>query len=76
MFICQCGHVFIEKIDYPKKCVLFIVLLDGGVVSRSHNFFIVSYTAPALNLPREDCPGSGAQALNYFIHDQSLTEDQ
>lgn len=76
MFICQYGHVFIEEIDYLKKCVLFMVLSDGGVVSRSHNFFIVSRTAPALNLPREDCPGPGAQALNHFIHDQPLTEDQ
>lgn len=67
MFICHCGHVLIEQIDYHKKCVLYLVLSDGGVVSRSHNFFIVKCAIPALS-PE----GPETLALNPFIHSSAI----
>lgn len=71
VFICRCSPAFIEEIDYPEKCVLFIVLSDGGVVSRSHNF-IVRYAAPAVS-PRRRPGSQSSGSTQSFIH-RPLTE--
>lgn len=49
MFICQCGYVFIEEIDYSEQYILFIVLSARVVISRSHIFLPSTQNIPTFS---------------------------